>query len=142
MNDQEKRHFDRIEARKFAETCLELCEPEPGKSELWQQVFWATIRKGIDAKNPPPVLKEASPGDGGPMSCHEAAEFESSLMPFGMHKGKPIADVPLKYLDWLAGAPDNFRDSIRKYLRMPRVACMLRQQLEFEAWVESELVQD
>lgn len=28
---------------------------------------------------------------------------DRDLMPFGKHKGKPMADVPAEYLDWLDG---------------------------------------
>lgn len=31
----------------------------------------------------------------------QESEDEAMVMPFGMHKGKPMSKVPVKYLHWL-----------------------------------------
>ena len=40
-------------------------------------------------------------------------------MPFGKHKGKPISECPIEYLDWLIGQDwcfDDLKDDIQEYL--------------------------
>jgi hypothetical protein len=47
------------------------------------------------------------------LSQNNEAEFR---MPFGMHKGKPLADIPRDYLDWLLeNGKNNIRNKIKKF---------------------------
>lgn len=55
-----------------------------------------------------------------PMSDAESKAFERQQMPFGMHSGELIADVPMDYLLWLECEPD-FRRDLRRYLRSDRI---------------------
>ena len=55
-----------------------------------------------------------------PMSDAGSMAFERQQMPFGMHSGTPIADVPMDYLLWLECEPD-FRRDLRRYLRSDRI---------------------
>ena len=46
---------------------------------------------------------------------------EETKMPFGKHKGLPISEVPVKYLDWLIGEPwfekfEDLKKEIEEYL--------------------------
>lgn len=42
------------------------------------------------------------------------------VFPFGKHKGKPLRDIPIGYLDWALGLDDlnrTLRDKINEYLK-------------------------
>jgi hypothetical protein len=41
---------------------------------------------------------------------------DDSLMPFGKHKGKKMANVPAYYLMWLWENADNLRDPLKSYI--------------------------
>lgn len=127
MNTQEQRLHDRIEARKYAELCPATITPDPGQSDLWLSVFWETIRKAIPVDA---ALAETS--GTAPMTDREAMMFSHAEMTFGKHRGIPICHVPLTYLDWLVGQPDDFRQSVARYLANPRVAAELAAQVGTE----------
>ena len=59
-----------------------------------------------------------------------ADAFELEVIEFGKYKGYAIADVPLDYLDWLAGMGDEFKNRVRQYLANPKVAQRLQDRLE------------
>ncbi|MFA9212966.1 MAG: putative quorum-sensing-regulated virulence factor [Candidatus Methylacidiphilales bacterium] len=40
---------------------------------------------------------------------------DNSLMPFGVHRGKPMINIPAKYLLWLYNEGCN-HDGVKKYL--------------------------
>jgi exodeoxyribonuclease X len=63
------------------------------------------------------VLKHMLPLLGNPQTWEELWQLSEAaripdVMPFGMHKGKRIADVPADYKRWLLGQPD-----VDQYLR-------------------------
>lgn len=67
-----------------------------------------------------------------PMSDAEVREFRSRKMTFGQHRGRPMMDVPLRYLDWLQGEGESFRRDLRRYLANEKVAEKLRNELPQE----------
>lgn len=56
-----------------------------------------------------------------PMNDSEARSFGERLMEFGEHKDKRIADTPIAYLVWLAGAQKEFSHKLERYLASPYV---------------------
>jgi uncharacterized protein (DUF3820 family) len=59
-------------------------------------------------------------------------EAKACLIPFGMHKGKTIDDVPLTYLDWLRGRSLTayLGACIDVYLEDPAIKLELEKELE------------
>ena len=78
------------------------------------------------------ICKQLPPSKDGPamMTNAQAAAFERQLMPFGVHRGMPIALVPLEYLDWLLGESDPFKEKVRLYLANKRISLMVQQTLD------------
>jgi uncharacterized protein (DUF3820 family) len=37
-------------------------------------------------------------------------------MPFGLHRGTAMANVPASYLLWLANNSDNLQENVKKYI--------------------------
>lgn len=68
-------------------------------------------RKQFGITEPP-----AKQSDTQPMTNREAREFEQEVMPFGLHRGKPMGDVPLDYLDWLLGKREQDTKRLTAYL--------------------------
>ncbi len=101
---------DAVEVVGFAE------EFTVGKSELWVRSFWEGIRGRALLTAPLPPVAPVEPAIT-PMSDGEARGFEKTEMPFGKHAGKPIAEVPLDYLDWLVGQNEEFNAKLARYMR-------------------------
>lgn len=53
------------------------------------------------------------------MTDQQAKAFEQEIIAFGTHAGKPVSDVPLDWLQWIAD--QKFVDQVRLYLRSDRV---------------------
>lgn len=63
-------------------------------------------------------------------------DIDKTKIPFGKHKGKPLDQVPLRYLDWLLSQEWLFADlkqKITKYLKDPAIAQELQRELEEES---------
>ena len=74
------------------------------------------------------IRKVVGPGDAGttsapiqPMTDTQAAFFETTLVPYGIHKGKQVRTVSLDYLLWLADNKDTFHADLRRYCLSRRV---------------------
>ena len=76
--------------------------------------FWRFLAGVLKAAHPKLFLTKSVPISA--MSPLEAKRFAHETMEFGKHSGKAIGDVPLDYLDWLAGQPD-FHVRLNRYLR-------------------------
>lgn len=64
-------------------------------------------------------------------------ELKNTLIPFkGLHHGKPLDKVPLKYLDWCIGQDDlmgrypEFHEKLVEYMSLPYVKSELERELE------------
>jgi hypothetical protein len=66
------------------------------------------------ARQPKPETAEA-------MTEAEARRFEQETIPFGKHAGKPISEVPLDYLAWLADRNRETWRGLHRYLHSKRV---------------------
>lgn len=106
-------------------------DPTTDCDEDENEFCWASI---TDADSQyllaPRQAPEPCPWCGGRLThhwvCRELQASWLKTMPFGEHKGKPIADVPRSYLQWVldqsAGSPE-LRDQIRALLPLiPNVA--------------------
>ncbi len=60
------------------------------------------------------------------------SRWSKYVLPFGKHKGKPLDEVPLLYLDWLVGQEvKGFLGMILKeYLNGPTIKAQLDKELE------------
>lgn len=78
--------------------------------------FWESLRDEVAKEVPAPVVV-------GPKQMNDAElrEFGRSTMPFGVHLGKRIDNVPIEYLDWLLGNAAEFLVNVRQYLNSPRI---------------------
>lgn len=58
-----------------------------------------------------------------PMSDDDSREFGATLMPYGMHKNKPIDEIPMKYLEFLFSEKGSigFAEKLNHYLASPRI---------------------
>tara|TARA_Y100000310_G_C20232975_1_gene601123 strand:+ start:209 stop:595 length:387 start_codon:yes stop_codon:yes gene_type:complete len=96
--------------------------------ELWQESdvpdecdrqFWMKLHGLIaelaQIEPPTPVIVGRQA-----MTDDESRRFGRTLIPFGVHAGVPVDDVPLGYLLWLESQPD-FRISLSRYLASPRM---------------------
>lgn len=54
-------------------------------------------------------------------------------LPFGKHKGKPLDEVPLNYLDWLAGRDleewKPLHEALHAYLGDPAIQRLLKEEI-------------
>lgn len=93
-----------------------------------QAVFWEEVRDLALRHAPFPQVSYRD----APMSDTDATHFECMVrMPFGVHEGRLIGDVPLRYLDWLVGQRENdIVAQARAYLLRPAVKERLRKELE------------
>ena len=103
----------RISARKSAETVAALADEE---AKIYGKVFWEKLHKICCAYVP--CKKEEVPTEG-PMSPDQAKRFGREVMPFGMHKGDKVDEVPLDMLSWYAD--QRFTDDLRRYLKSERI---------------------
>lgn len=87
-----------------------------GMREGCRARFWECLRDEIAKEVPAQVVV-------GPKQMNDAElrEFGRSTMPFGVHLGKRIDNVPIEYLDWLLGNAAEFLVKVRQYLNSPRI---------------------
>lgn len=111
-----------IAARTAAETVCELIVDEIAKLKSAHgpdavKVFFGKLREVFAGELT--VTREPPPPK--PMNDAEARAFEEEMMPFGKHKGTPIAEVELGYLDWIVEQPEDFKTKLSRYLLSERV---------------------
>jgi hypothetical protein len=49
------------------------------------------------------------------------ARLRAVLMPFGQYQGRPLAEVPRDYLDWLCRSQEEFYCDLRAFLTHPEL---------------------
>ena len=60
-------------------------------------------------------------------------DLQSTVIPFGKHKGQTFDEVPLAYLDWLIGQEwlnNPLKGKLQEYLNHPTIQRTLEQELE------------
>lgn len=113
----EKTILDNKHGREAAHTVAEFARLDSiGMSDGCRLRFWESLRDEIAKELPTPVV--STPRQ---MSEDEIREFGRSAMPFGVHCGKRIDNVPIEYLDWLLGDAAEFIRKVRQYLNSPRI---------------------
>lgn len=112
----------RIEGRKLAESHLELVSESAGElaSDEARRSFWKAIVAGVPAEHLPQAEPQGAPRPQ-PMNDAEARAFGDTVIPFGKFKGHRIDEVDLDYLLWLSEQKDEFKESLRRYVRSERV---------------------
>ena len=115
---------ENIKAREAADAVLSIADGEAAAIADPQR-FWTRLRDAIAERLPKPTPKSEQP-----MTDAQAAMFERTEMPYGIHAGQPIARVPLEYLDWLIGAQDEFKSQVRRYLANKRVSSLVVSEME------------
>jgi hypothetical protein len=114
MSEQEQ-ILRNINSRKRAEFIVSLAEEmvtEEGPDVVPER-YWEVIAT-LAAKKIGRQLQEkawAQP----PMTMAEAVEFEKEVVPFGVHSGKRVREVPLDY--WVAITKSKFNDKLVRYMR-------------------------
>lgn len=107
-NTDQKALKARCDARKSAEPALQLLAEMLDGDPIH---FWKIVRD--HAEKQLPAIAEIDP----PMTDSEAIKFGNSLMPYGKYSNYPINSVPVRYLDWLVGENDEFKDQLRRYVK-------------------------
>jgi len=106
----------RIDARKRASVVADLVSDEAIViSEPAREAFWIELWRLLGAQTRPPAGFR-----GEPMTDKQAKVFGAVLMPFGLHKGKRVDEVPLEYLERLTD-PSSFLKEVRRYLASRRI---------------------
>jgi len=107
MTSSTNRIVQRIQGREFADTVIAVeglkKEPLP-----YRESFCERLTDVLIPKEPKPSLRDK------PIETLRMIE-----MPFGQHVGQPLAQVPLKYLEWLVRSQEEFYRDLRAYLRHP-----------------------
>ncbi len=62
------------------------------------------------------------------MTDRQVTNFGRQVMGFGKHRGKPIDEVPLAYLDFLL-KPTEFQRDVKRYLANDTIARQLEVEL-------------
>lgn len=123
-----KKVTERIIARREAEQVVELCRDSSTiLSNESQALFWSIIRDHALMMSPLPKPTNARLME--PMSDSEARLMEQRVVPFGQYKGQRVHEVPLKYIDWLVGQKDTFREDLGRYLLNAQVMHELEKEL-------------
>jgi hypothetical protein len=112
----------RIKARKDAELAYSLCLDVNTEN---REYYWKCLLELIQDIVP----KQENTTELVPMTDQEVTQFRRYEMDFGKYCGREIKDVPLDYLDYLIGQPDNLTP-FRRYLKNPSIAKLLQQQLD------------
>lgn len=103
---------DRIAARKFAEQIMCIVDEElKDKSVHFKKSAWDQLHKIACA--------HTKCNETRPMTEEESIRFDKVEVPFGIHNGKPVKDVELSYLEWIAD--QRFVDELRRYLDSDRI---------------------
>ncbi len=82
--------------------------------------FWVQLRALVD-ETIPDAKPKPDKGTPKPMSDEESRRFGKTPMPWGMHEGQAVDEVPTWYLEKVTES-DEFKNNVRRYLRSPRVA--------------------
>jgi len=112
----------RIAGRREAEILLELSDGHLSENRAYREGFWGELRRQANLNVPvePPPKKPIEP-----MSDAQAKAFDARAIPFGKHAGSlvsTIAHCDPQYLIWLADAPNEFQQDLKRYLRNTDVA--------------------
>ena len=112
---------ENVRAKKAADDAYELLEAEAGGFVgMGFDRFWTRLLDRVQELHGPAPPQQVGPPEV-PMTDDESKEFGGSGIPFGKHHSERVDQVPLPYLVWLGDQPD-FRLSLRRYLRSPRIA--------------------
>ncbi len=105
-----KRIASRIAGRRYARELLQLVTEEHRQDTDYMEAiveeFEKFTRRGV-----------AEPAEGLP----PIARLGATMIPFGMHGGKSLDDVPLEYLDWLCREQEGLHGAVRAYLKHPEL---------------------
>lgn len=100
-------------AREDAAAVVELCEVQP-------QRFWEVLAELSGVKcNQVTAPAVADMTDTKPFNHFQATKFENTIIQYGVHSNKTIAEIPTEYLAWLAEG-DEFVKDIRRYVKSAR----------------------
>lgn len=124
MNETAERELlqAKIEARQAADEMHRWCCEEAGRHLNEAALrFWQRVLENVLAVLPPEYHPKRVADRHSPMTDDESRIWERrETVPFGIHKGEFVREVPLESLVWLEEQPD-FRRELRRYLRSPRI---------------------
>lgn len=111
---------ENIRARKDADEVIELINDMAAgffqDARVW---FIELIRDDLVERYPLP--KQDGPAFE-PMNDEEAILFGKMFMPWGKHRGMPIDNVPMEYLDWILRQDDGvFITKLNRYMASRRI---------------------
>lgn len=113
----------RVAAGKEARYLFSLCKES---KHQYLDHFWETLLELVQGEIP---NEQENSTELVPMTDQEVTHFRRETMPFGKYAGNDVKDIPLDYLDYLIGQPDNLTP-FRRYLKNPSIAKLLQQQLD------------
>ena len=114
MNVEQIAH--NVYAAAMADQVVDLAEPQALKAP---QRFWERLRELADQHLPRPAA--AVRPELVQMTNVQAKAFGASVLSFGKHQGRRVDEVPLDYLEWLAGQENEFQKNLRRYLLSERI---------------------
>jgi len=87
---------------------IEMCGEQP-------EAFWRIMQRLVTEKLPPtmPTVVEVIVKDA-PMRDNEARKFEEKAMPFGLHAGRAVGEIPPDYLIFMAEGTE-FTKQLKRY---------------------------
>jgi len=91
-------------------------EGNPDAEDLLLEAVIAWVRR----RRPTPPATGRPRWNMEPMTDAQAKAFGASKMPFGMHNGRRVDEVPIDYLERVAD-PNEFQRALRRYLNSPRI---------------------
>ena len=111
--------LNRAAARESAQTAAELVLSEAGRHDTDAQVaFWSEIGRLLPL--PPSPVRHPASTNVEPFNDAQARAWGKTRIPFGIHQGKRIDEVPLEYLEHIATS-NEFQKHLRRYLASPRI---------------------
>lgn len=122
-----------VAARKSAQEVGKFIEWESNEfaDEGARRIYFEQLLHEVASRCPEVMPKTTAPGVV-PTTDSEATEFVLRSMPFGIHVGKRVGDVPLAYLAWLADQPCDFEREVKRFIKNPMI------QRQYEAEVACE----
>ena len=95
----------------------------PDESDAANEFYWANISDSDhDYLTGPRNYSAPCPWCGGRYRhsrlCDELRASWEPVLPFGMHKGKPLSDVPRDYLEWLASCSAGISDELCESIKI------------------------
>ena len=122
-----------VAARKSAQEVGKFIEWESSEfaDDGARRIYFEQLLHEVASRCPEEMPKPTAPGVV-PMTDAEATEFVLRSMPFGIHVGKRVGDVPLEYLAWLADQPCDFEREVKRFIKNPTI------QRQYEAEVACE----